>query len=432
MVGEDAIVLNFADGVLPALPSTRTMTNITYGATKFVDKEVQRTGKLTGEDTYLATLKVFKSNVYQSFLTQTLIETEQVMSFDNNEFLYRGDVLKAQHTIHQVAPIGFYKHKVPLYTAIEHEYSLLSSSNDEIEAAEQYVADGGIRVIRNVLVESAVNLHTRFKKSGINESEWYFNAKNTKYAFEWDCHKDPNDIGYTKDLNALSEVSVEVFSNRRTTNKFPYRIHRGGKMAREGEAKNWRRFLPLDYFDMQKNLGEVVNIVGLDDALLIHLENSLLVTRDKTRLETDSSLGVILGTADIFQFAPQEAMSSKLGIGGLKSDQAYVLTPAGYMFFDGSTGKAYLYKGELIPLNAGLDQFFRTYGKPLAHNVLTGDGVTLGYDPEFERVLLTVKNTNISGYDFKHFEDNKTFFNELEEGDMVEIDGEYMTLIAID
>ena len=436
-IGEQAIALNFADGafgnVAPTLSRGRVLTNM--GMVESDRKKdlfsIQSNGRLQGEDVMMVTLKVLKGNLYQSFTTQNLIETEKLLPINSTEFLFRGDVIKAVHTIHQIAPIGVYDDDVEvLYKAPEPNTGITGGVTENILEAQVPYAEGGIRVIRNVIVETAVNLYSRYKKPAVPESEWYFNVYGTKYAFEFDSGKDPNDIGYTKALNALSEAPVEVFSNRRIAHTFPYRIHRGGKAAREGQSKDWRRFLPLDYYDMQKSFGPIVNIIGLDDNLLVHLENSLLVTRDKTRLETTDSLGVILGTADIFQFAPQEAASSKLGVGGLKSDLACVLTHAGYFFVDGATGEVFLFKGQLQKLNGGLDEFLIRHAIPDRHNPFMGDGITLGYDPDFKRVLLTVKNTILPSGVVQSFEESSEFLESLEVGDVVLIDGEYMEFTA--
>ena len=76
--------------------------------------------------------------------------------------------------------------------------------------------------------------------------------------------------------------------------KFPYRIHRGGKLSRQTKFRSWRTFLPLDYYECQKNIGYIRHLEGMDDRLLIHHENALFFTQDKAKLE-NGLLSITLG-----------------------------------------------------------------------------------------------------------------------------------------
>jgi hypothetical protein len=130
----------------------------------------------------------------------------------------------------------------------------------------------------------------------------------------------------------------------------------------------------------------------MDDRLLIHHTNALFITQDKTKLESNL-LSVTLGTGDIFQFEPQEVQSAKLGYGGTQHDLACVRTPIGYVFADAKQGEMYLYKGkELAILNEGLHRFLREYLKIMGTNSFMGNGITLGWDQKYKRILATVKN----------------------------------------
>jgi hypothetical protein len=167
---------------------------------------------------------------------------------------------------------------------------------------------------------------------------------------------------------------------------------------------------------MQKNMGRMKNLVGQDDRLIIHMENCLFQTQDKAKFTTDV-IDVTLGTGEIFQFEPQPVDGAKLGYGGTQHDLACVQTPAGYVFVDAAVGEIYLFKGQLVNLNQGLNTFLREWLKQPAVNVYTGNGITIGYDQKYKRLLLSVKNKQVSSY--KIFEDTADFWNNLVAGDIV-------------
>ncbi len=65
------------------------------------------------------------------------------------------------------------------------------------------------------------------------------------------------------------------------------------------------------------------------------------------------------------------------------------------MFVDASLGQVFLYKGGLKLLNDGLDTFFKTYAVVKDNNPFQGNGITIGYDPQYNRILLTIKNNKV-------------------------------------
>ena len=241
------------------------------------------------------------------------------------------------------------------------------------------------------------------KIAGNIYSKWWpqtgltFGNGYSDYIMQFQRSIDPNQFGYSRDLNTLNDFDVVLAFNpfEEQINKFPYRIARGGQYKREGLNRSWRTFLPLDYYEAQKNMGKIINLEGMDDRLLIHHENALFLTQDKTKLESDI-ISITLGSGDIFQFQPQEAISSKLGYAGTQHDLACVKTPLGYVFVDAKHGQVFLYKGKLQLLNNGLNTFFRQWLTVPDNNPFVGNGITIGYDPKYNRILLTVKNKTLT------------------------------------
>jgi len=145
----------------------------------------------------------------------------------------------------------------------------------------------------------------------------------------------------------------------------------------------------------------------------------MFLTQDKTKLESDV-LSITLGTGDIFQFEPQEGISAKLGYAGTQHDLACVRTPIGYIFVDAKLGELYLYKGQVSTMNATINTFLREYLKVKEKNVFMGNGITIGWDQKYKRIIVTVKNRSVSpGTEVKNFEDTTEFWSSLEIGDIV-------------
>lgn len=359
------------------------------------------------EQCYLGTLRVIRNNLYTSVLSQSLVNTGQTFDPTTGTTLeiYGGDVFPCDYT--------------------SHTYGWESVGNGETGLGDQSRA--GTKVIRRVICESVSNINQRYEIAGNIYSKWYPNTAisfQNVYIMDFQRQLDPNQFGYSKDLNSLNDFeSIAIFNpGVDDITSFPYRVHRGGIFKRQGKPGSWRVLLPLDYYDMPKNRGVIINLCGFDDSLLIHHESALFVTQDKTTLEGDV-LKVTLGTADIFQYDPQEAMSSALGYAGTHHDLACVLTPLGYIFVDNRSGEIFIFKSGLKLINQNINNFLREYSKVEANNPYIGNGITIGYDPEYKRLLTTVKNLKLPpSFQDKvvpGYEETQAYFDKLTQNESI-------------
>ncbi len=330
------------------------------------------------EESYLINLIAVKSDLYSNFYSQRLVSTADSRSLGTLDTAWGGDTFVGDYTFHTYG------------------------RHDIIDTFGSGFC--GIKAIRRFVCESASNIHLRYEIAGNEYSKWYPhtpvapNNPNECYITLFERTKDPNQFGYSRDFNALNDfISSTVFNPfQEEITHFPYRIHRTGKLSRQARPRNWRTVLPLDYYECQKNMGFIVNLEGMDDRLIIHHENALFRTQDKAKLETDN-LSVTLGTGDIFQFEPQAAEDSKLGYAGTQHDLACLKSPIGYIFVDAKQGSMYIMKKQLVNLNTGVNTFLRDALNVPGKNVYTGNGITIGWDQVYERILLTVKNKYIVG-----------------------------------
>ena len=330
------------------------------------------------ETTFLTNLCALRTNLFVPFNGQTLVRAGRASSLSASDVFYGGDTYISDYSFHTYG------------------WEVYDQTQDTVGLYK------GTKVVRRFICETASNLYSRFEIPGNDYSRYYPKSPLVKddpnnYLTKFIRDKDPNQFGYTKDSNAQDDlVSSSIFNTfAEDITDHPYRIHRGGKLSRQTKFRSWRTFLPLDYYETQKNMGRIVHLEGMDDHLLIHHENALFLTQDKTKLESDV-LSITLGAGDIFQFQPQEANSAKLGYAGTQHELACVRTPVGYVFIDSKAGQVFLYKGKLQLLNSNLNTFFKSFLRLKETNVFTGNGYTIGYDSTYKRFLLTAKNRSLS------------------------------------
>ena len=217
-------------------------------------------------------------------------------------------------------------------------------------------------------------------------------------------------------------------------NLFPYRIIQSNTLSNNNLYNGWRRFLGNKFYEMPKNKGKGVKLTALgNDRLIIDMEFSMFITRTIGRINTEIT-DVILGTGELFSFPPEEITTNELGYAGLQQDLASILTPLGYFKIDSQQGKVFLFTvGEgLKDVTEGMRIFFRDnllfdydysgtlFSNPGVTNLLAfrgwyipysgntntqwtydfkndnpyigGKGISLAYDREYERIIISVKN----------------------------------------
>jgi hypothetical protein len=372
------------------------------------------------EESYLTNLLTLRADAYNNFYSQVIYPSGEFLDIANaTNYTYPGDTFISPYTFHT--------------------YGWFDAENHPGDDAINPATDGGFKIVRRFVTEQVSNINLRFEIPGNIYSQWWPHnpltpqpSTPTGYLYTFDRNFDPNQFGYTKDLNAFAEflglVPYNPYFVDVTT--FPYRIQRGGKLPKTGNIRSWRNFLPLDFYDMQKNMGRINRILGLNDKLIIHTENAIFRTQDKMKLEADI-LSVTLGTGDIFQFEPQQTFDTKQGYAGTQHELAAVLTPIGYVFVDAKMGEVYLFRDGLKMINEGMSIFLRQYLKEVADqkNVFSGNGITIGYDPDYKRILLTVKNqqliTNLGDF-VPNYEATPEFFDDLDiNASIVYKDGRY-------
>jgi len=340
------------------------------------------------EQTYLANLMVYRDNLYQSFYNQTLVRTGYTFNTaqsGSDQTIYGGDTFLSYNSFNTYGLV-----------------TDLDVQNDVGREDWKTLPTDGIKVVRTFIGETVSNMAGRYELPG-NIYSGFIPKENTAgaglgfladYSRDTDC----NQIGYSKDVNAVGNLlngiapasPFDIFVSRS-----PHKITRSIKQIAEGKVNNWKNFNALDYFETVKDKGAIANLQGMGDILIIHLTEAFYRTRSKETLNTDLAQ-ITLGSGDIFAITPKETRPSKLGYAGTQHPLACYLTPAGYVFPDARTGEFFLFDGEqLNNLSDGVERFLMKYMQIRQTDVFSGNGITVGYDWRYRRILLTIKNTNL-------------------------------------
>jgi hypothetical protein len=167
-------------------------------------------------------------------------------------------------------------------------------------------------------------------------------------------------------------------------------------VSAEGETTNrWRNFLVNNRITVESKFGRIIKLTFDGVNMLIHCENILYKTRANQNLSTTEGT-VFVGNGDIFSVALQPVMTAELGYAGLQQRFAAIQCPLGYCFYDAASQDLFILSSGLDKISTkGFINYFNQF-KPIYKysaetdaNMQGGTQFILGYDAEFNRLILT-------------------------------------------
>ncbi len=333
------------------------------------------------EETFLTDLCVLYKDMYSGFYNQKLVSTGY--KFDKNVStagiaVYGGDVFVG---FHSYAAFGIRD---------QWDYNSLSSQS-------------GLKAFKRYLHEGISNTELRHYDSLKGDSYYYpfgGNASGMFVNIGFNYYRDlePNNFLYNKDYSSIDNLFtlVPFDPNEEFTTEHSNRIYRSLNSDPEDQTSNWRAVKINDYYEMPKNMGEIIALQGVDDRLVINQRWSSFVTIGNEKMSTTQG-EVNIGTGDIFRVKPEELITDKNGYGGVQHKYGTLLTKYGYVMIDAEQGKVFIYKNgqalkELSRENAfALHDFFRDGCASTIDNPFNDSGFTVGFDEKFERLLISKK-----------------------------------------
>jgi len=288
------------------------------------------------EETYLVTLHYLKTNIYVNFYRQQLVSTGQ-LNTSSTVTIYGGDSF-----------IG------------EYSFITTASINGNLGNKEE---DSGIVIYRNSLAESSYNVGLRHEGNGERAFAYYPVTDVEKLNADMSLLEPLNVIGYNRDYSSLNIfVSSDIFNPyEEYQNKFPYRIARSELQPNESTNLLWKTWKANNYFEADKEGGEIVNIASFANRLLIHHFYRLYATLEKTTLETTNAI-IELGSGDLFRILPEKIVEENYA--GTQQTHTPFIFKGGYVFVDSIQGKVFLLtQGMNIEeiSNTGMKKFFEQY-----------------------------------------------------------------------
>ena len=363
---------------------------------------------------YLSNILNLSLSQYNTIFNQKLVETEIIffssLSPNANDYAvsYKGDVFLNNYSFESNSSAN------PLFNIGEGDGYAGQNGGNGIKIMYRFICESVNPIflrVNNVVTDDQGNVPDRvYDPTQVNSWNLTYQQPmgltDSIYNGYWEIYYDPNTWqGYYTPTNSQNDINNVVIyvPGYIQPSELPYRIARSAKLSLQNAFRSWRNFLPLDFYEMQKNYGPVIALNGMTDKMMIHMLNALFYTRDKAAITGNQGTGlpITLTTTDgdIFQFEPQQVQESKLGYLGVLSDLSCNRNPAGYFYVDTRVGEVYLFVPDVFRvgqnkyLNEGNNIFLRKYLQNITtNNSYIGNGVFFGYDQKYKRVLMTCKN----------------------------------------
>lgn len=347
---------------------------------------------------HLSSLVTIRTNVYTSFLNQTLVAADEEAKrqkailgigtdyeFPVTANISGGDCYVGPHSVQCTGP--------------ESDTQVVTTVGGEIMGE-------GYKSVNYFWTVSAKNQNYRYTSSD-TQSEFYpLSALSPKIVdADWSTRflglqniTLPLQYLYDNSHNTRNDLVTQgVFDPEiESETEFPNTVIASLVQSTDTERISWRSFLAANRYVMPRDKGAIINLQGVgNQRLYIHQEYGLFLTKDRTTLKGDV-VSITIGSGDIFDVTPYEVVSTDDGYAGTRHKFGCVLTKLGYVFTDAKQGKIFIHDGEKLDevSNRGLRQFLlENINGDLPDNPFAGNGITVGFDEVYNRLIVTINDT---------------------------------------
>lgn len=282
---------------------------------------------------------------------------------------------------------------IELTNVVETSYDTKFLAKDEI-----YI-DG--EILNRLYVESKIN--TKLLHDGTNICDKHYPSNTSdkaefleKVATEDDQGKwmlkepiCPLWTGYNKDYSRISDFNIYTLLAR-TYNycsdcigSYPNRIIYSERSFQERKQDYYRIFKANNYVDLPANKGSIQALDYKNGQLWVRTQYSCFVITPNPQQLALEGTTVEIGTGDFLSMQEQELNAVDIGFGGQLHPHESINTEHGLIWVDRSRGKILMVSDKLNEISRqGMYDFF-------FDNLQIQDHIRLGYDPVYERLLLT-------------------------------------------
>lgn len=214
--------------------------------------------------------------------------------------------------------------------------------------------------------ESDFNIDLRHT-GNTSDTTFYPNLNNGAYGLsDWlhvrNVDKD-NTFKYNEDFSRKNDIKlnepISPFYDplKDTDTHYNTRCVYSLKSQPEDIQDNWLAFKPLDYYDLPKNKGSLIDIRYIGNyKTLFRMRDSVFM--DILYGEMETSLGKVqLGSGKLFEKEPKEILSTENGYGGTLSKFAFNNTEYGPMFPSANSQKCFAITDRLNEITEGADNW---------------------------------------------------------------------------
>lgn len=310
----------------------------------------------------------FRTDVYRSFYNQQLvwtgfIDTDVGKYKPSNESSYEtSDIFGGDTCI------------------VNHFYLISTEKNNTAHQMNMF----------HELVESYDNIEMKYE--GDNVTEVFYPKTNAidvikppSQDLNFDLGSVDNWLGYSEEYGAslpTSKPTIAYNPYQSSITSFPRRIIRT-----LGTTKQYRSFKEFDFSELDGPSGDITNLENLNNLLFIHTEDGLYRTYGQEELQV-ADVRAFLGTGDIFSRKPQEIYQNNTGYAGVLSAKHGLMTKYGYVFVSSEDKTIYMVSDGLKEISSlGIREETRDLIDQENEN---GFDVKLGYDPDNDRILITI------------------------------------------
>ncbi len=337
-----------------------------------IDRNGDEVDGVDFEETLLTTINTVKANVYLNFYEQDLVYTGQIHTTTTSSVMYTGD-------------------------AFISDYSFVTYG---VRESNDLNAQEGNRYVHRHLTESNGNANLRYQLEG-NIYSNYYPVSNGQWLKNLDRSIDPNQYGYNAEFAKTYDISKMTPYNPfdgYIVVKHSNRVVISAKESREKGKRSWKTFYPLDYVEIKKQKGKIVDIHSFDRHLLIRTEHSAFINQNIQSLGNEEE--IFLKSLNLTEQTFVEIFDDEKGIVGASQRFSSYLTPIGLFMVDQKAKNLYLYKGGLKKVNGTLNSFFKNHLTETGDNPFQIGGFHINYDPQFDRILFTQKG--VKSYTLSH------------------------------
>ena len=209
--------------------------------------------------------------------------------------------------------------------------------------------------------------------------------------------------------------------------KFPHRWMWSENAFAEELSDSFRLFKPNNYKDIPGDTGAITNLFVYGQNLYIHTQEALWLQPKAYQERVTDEIVTYVGTGEYGNLPARKIINDSTGMSaGLEHTFGAILTKYGYFFVSYNDRTVYQFAGQLNPIseallkkwfekNIKIDSTFHE-DNPAS---LFGSGFVWGYDPIYQRMLLTKQDNVIDtsllskddkiigNYIFYNFEKNK-------------------------